>query len=163
MGTMSGQTFSGIGDKFCKMQKEKFGDTNSFTDKGGMAAMGKALARGSMVLVLSIWDDHEANMLWLDSNDPPDEDPDKPGVARGPCPTSSGVSKDVESQHPDAYVEYSNIRFGEIGSTYNGNPGPGPSPSGCPGGSLSACIGLCPSDPPAAYQACVKECVARCS
>jgi cellulose 1,4-beta-cellobiosidase len=43
-------------------------------------------------------------------------------------------------------------------------PGPpGPAPSGCPGGSLSACIGLCPSDPPAAYKACVNSCVTRCS
>merc|ERR1712193_258315 len=40
-------------------------------------------------------------------------------------------------------------------------PSPSPSPSGCPGGSLAACIHLCPSDP-AAYQTCTKECVARC-
>merc|ERR1711881_478220 len=40
-------------------------------------------------------------------------------------------------------------------------PSPSPSPSGCPGGSLAACIRLCPSDP-AAYQICTTECVARC-
>merc|ERR1711943_171586 len=40
-------------------------------------------------------------------------------------------------------------------------PTPSPSPSGCPGGSLAACIHLCPSDP-AAYQTCTQECVARC-
>ena len=40
---------------------------------------------------------------------------------------------------------------------------PGPVPSGCPGGSLSACIGLCPSTPPVAYQDCVQDCVERCS
>jgi hypothetical protein len=39
---------------------------------------------------------------------------------------------------------------------------PGPAP-GCPGGSLSACIGLCPSNPPVAYKACVDDCVKRCS
>jgi len=159
--TLNGNTYSSITDDFCQMQKKKFGDTNSFSSKGGMAAMGKAFARGSMVLVLSIWDDHDANMLWLDSDDPPDKDPSTPGVARGPCPTSSGVPKDVENQYPNSYVEYSNIRFGELDSTYSG--GPGPSPSGCPGGSLSACIGLCPSSPPAAYKACVQECVSRCS
>merc|ERR1719261_781513 len=40
-------------------------------------------------------------------------------------------------------------------------PSPSPSPSGCPGGSLQACIALCPSDP-AAFQACMKVCQARC-
>ena len=43
-----------------------------------------------MVLALSLWDDHIAHMLWLDSNDPPTADPNKPGVARGPCPTDGG-------------------------------------------------------------------------
>merc|ERR1712232_1046451 len=40
-------------------------------------------------------------------------------------------------------------------------PAPTPSPSGCPGGSLAACMHLCPSDP-AAYQACMKDCQIRC-
>ena len=69
-----------------------------------------------MTLIFSMWDDHAAHMLWLDSNYPPgfftilftflfmisclftlilviiaEGDPSKPGVARGPCPTSSGV------------------------------------------------------------------------
>jgi hypothetical protein len=42
-------------------------------------------------------------------------------------------------------------------------PTPAGPPSGCPGGTLAACIGLCPSNPPAAYQACVGDCVKRCS
>ena len=42
-------------------------------------------------------------------------------------------------------------------------PTPGPAPSGCPGGSLEACMGLCPSSPAPAYQACIKECATRCS
>lgn len=41
------------------------------------------------------------------------------------------------------------------------SPSPTPSPSGCPGGSLKACIHLCPSDV-SGYAACVKECDARC-
>jgi len=41
-------------------------------------------------------------------------------------------------------------------------PAPGPVPPSCPGGSLSACIGLCPSNPPAAYKACIAECTERC-
>jgi len=46
--------------------------------------MGEALKRG-MVLVMSIWDDHDAYMLWLDGEYPLNEDPSKPGVKRGPC------------------------------------------------------------------------------
>merc|ERR1712110_277868 len=38
---------------------------------------------------------------------------------------------------------------------------PTPSPSGCPGGSLAACMHLCPSDP-AAFQVCLKDCEVRC-
>ena len=55
--------------------------------------------------------------LWLDSNYPPNGDPNKPGVARGPCSTSSGVPSEVESQQPDATVRFSNIKIGPIGST----------------------------------------------
>merc|ERR1711977_792145 len=121
-----------------------------------------------MVLVLSLWDDHDVSMLWLDSDFPTDQDPSTPGVARGTCSKDSGKPSDVENNHPDASVTFSNIRYGEIGSTDGPSPGPapgpapGPSPSGCPGGSLSACMGMCPSDP-AAFQACVKECQKRCS
>jgi len=115
--------------------------------------MGEALGRG-VVLVMSLWDDHAVNMLWLDSDYPPDKT--GPGVARGPCPTSSGKPEDVERDHPDANVKYFNIKWGEIGSTFNqgGN---------CPGGSLAACIGLCPSNPAKVYQACVQSCMTRCS
>ena len=34
---------------------------------------------------------------------------------------------------------------------------------GCPGGSLLACMALCPSSPASAFHACVKECARRCS
>merc|ERR1712061_614279 len=39
---------------------------------------------------------------------------------------------------------------------------PSPTPSGCPGGSLAACLHLCPSDA-SAYKACATECDLRCS
>jgi cellulose 1,4-beta-cellobiosidase len=120
--------------------------------------MGNAMSNG-MVLVMSLWDDHAADMLWLDSTYPTDKT--SIGGPRGTCATTSGKPDDVESQHPNSYVQFSDIKFGEIGSTYNGGPGPSPSP--CPGGSLSACIGLCPSTPAAAFKACVQTCTSRCS
>lgn len=82
-----------------------------------MASMGRAGATG-MVLVMSLWDDHYANMLWLDSSYPTDQATTKPGVARGTCATSSGVPADVEKNSPNAQVSFSNIRFGPIGSTF---------------------------------------------
>lgn len=41
------------------------------------------------------------------------------------------------------------------------SPSPGPVP-GCPGGSLAACISVCPDDDPAMFQTCVHECTDRC-
>jgi len=79
--------------------------------------MGESMERG-MVLVMSLWDDHAANALWLDSSYPTDADPSKPGVKRGECATTSGVPAEVEAQSPDASVEFSNIKVGDIGSTF---------------------------------------------
>jgi cellulose 1,4-beta-cellobiosidase len=109
--------FDSVTDSFCTQQKEAFGDKNSYADKGGFSAMSKAMDNG-MVLVLSIWDDHTAKMLWLDSNYPLDKDASTPGVARGTCATSSGEPTDVETNAPNSQVIYSNIKFGDIGSTY---------------------------------------------
>ena len=109
--------FDSITDDFCRAQKQAFGDTNTFESLGGLAQMGRAFENG-MALVMSIWDDHEAMMLWLDSDYPTDADASQPGISRGPCPTSSGVPTDVESQSPGATVVFSNIKFGPIGSTY---------------------------------------------
>jgi cellulose 1,4-beta-cellobiosidase len=116
--TWSGLTsFDSITDPFCRAAKTAFGDIDDFARKGGLVNHGKALGRG-VVLVMSLWDDYAAHMLWLDSNYPTDKPASQPGVARGPCPTSSGVPRDVESQYPNAYVRFSNIKVGEIGSTY---------------------------------------------
>lgn len=115
--TWTGNEGNSITTPFCESQKELFGDEESFSAHGGLAGMGAALEQG-MVLVLSLWDDDYAHMLWLDSNYPVDADPSQPGIARGTCPTSSGVPEEVEAQHPNAYVVYSNIKFGPIGSTF---------------------------------------------
>jgi len=58
-------------------------------------------------------------MLWLDSVDPPTKT--APGGPRGTCPTTSGVPADVERDHPDAYVMYSDVKVGDIGSTFQAN------------------------------------------
>ena len=114
--TVGGQTFDSVTDDFCNAQKSAFGDPNDYEKRGGHKTMSEVMDQG-MVLVLSLWDDHAVNMLWLDSDYPPDKSPSAPGVARGTCPTSSGKPDDVEKNHPDASVTYSNIKYGPIGST----------------------------------------------
>lgn len=112
--------FDSITGAYCDQAKAAFGDTTSFQNQGGMSAMSAAMSRG-MVLVLSLWDDHAVNMLWLDSDYPTTSDPSKPGVARGTCATTSGTPPVVESQSASASVTYSNIKFGDIGSTFGGS------------------------------------------
>eukprot|EP01113_Clastostelium_recurvatum_P022123 TRINITY_DN2633_c0_g1_i5.p1 TRINITY_DN2633_c0_g1~~TRINITY_DN2633_c0_g1_i5.p1 ORF type:complete len:329 (+),score=113.53 TRINITY_DN2633_c0_g1_i5:314-1300(+) len=111
------QTYDSVSDQFCNAQKTAFGDKNDFEAKGGLASMGKALDYG-MVLVMSLWDDHTADMLWLDSDYPPTKSASTPGVSRGPCATTSGKPTDVESQYPNSSVTFSNIKWGDLGSTY---------------------------------------------
>jgi cellulose 1,4-beta-cellobiosidase len=112
--------YDSITEDYCDAQKAAFGDTTQFQNRGGLTGMGAAMKRG-MVLVLSVWDDHAVNMLWLDSDYPTDADPSQPGVARGTCATTSGVPSDVEANSANASVTYSNIRFGDIDSTYTGS------------------------------------------
>jgi len=106
-----------VNDAFCAAAKTTFGDNNDFARKGGMKRMGDAMNDG-LVLVMSLWDDHAAHMLWLDSNYPTNASASTPGVSRGPCPTTSGVPADVERNFPNANVKFSNVKVGTIGSTY---------------------------------------------
>ena len=82
--------FDSITDEFCAQQKAAFNDNTSFADRGGMSRMGETFDNG-MVLVPSLWDDHAANMLWLDSEYPLDRDASEPGTSRGPCSRDSGT------------------------------------------------------------------------
>ncbi|KAF8184544.1 concanavalin A-like lectin/glucanase domain-containing protein [Mycena galopus ATCC 62051] len=116
---VSGVTGNSITDSFCAAQKTAFGDTNTFATKGGLAGMSQASSAG-MVLVMSIWDDHAADMLWLDAPYPPNKSPSSPGVTRGTCSASSGAPTDVESASANAQVVFSNIKFGSISSMPGG-------------------------------------------
>jgi len=115
------KSFDSITDEMCQAQAKSFGmPHDDFTKKGGLKGMGKALGRG-MVLVLSLWDDEATHMHWLDSVSPennPDWPHNRPGVKRGPCPASAGNPHDLRSMHGSATVTYSNIKVGEIDSTY---------------------------------------------
>ncbi|KAL6813614.1 carbohydrate-binding module family 1 protein [Trichoderma camerunense] len=82
---------------------------------GGLTTMGKALANG-MVLVFSIWNDNGGNMNWLDSGN------------AGPCSSTEGNPSTIVANNPGTHVIFSNIRWGDIGST-TGSTGGNPPPS----------------------------------
>jgi cellulose 1,4-beta-cellobiosidase len=115
---VEGMTGNSITQEWCNTQEKVFQEEfYPFNQHGGMASMGRAAAEG-MVLVMSLWSDAYASMLWLDSSYPPDKDPNAPGVGRGECATDSGKPDDVKAKHPNAKVVFSNIKFGPIGSTF---------------------------------------------
>ncbi|PKY02494.1 1,4-beta-D-glucan cellobiohydrolase B [Aspergillus campestris IBT 28561] len=105
-----------ITSEFCSAQKTAFGDDDHFTEHGGLEGMGDGLE--SMVLIMSIWDDHYASMMWLDSTYPEDAEAGRLGVGRGTCEPHAGDPEKVESASGDASVTFSNIKFGPIGSTF---------------------------------------------
>merc|ERR1712224_1100483 len=164
MYTVNGNTYNDISDDYCNDWVATTKDGTNFEEKGGMGAVEKAIDAG-VVLVMSLWDDHYANMLWLDSTYPVGST--DPGTLRGYCSADSGKPADVESKQAKSHVIFSDIKFGPIGSTVPHGPSPTPSgptppppsPSGCPGGSLNACIDLCPGD---VFAQCVESCKRRC-
>ncbi|KAL2068454.1 hypothetical protein VTL71DRAFT_16552 [Oculimacula yallundae] len=76
-----------------------------YMDLGGTPGMGKALGRG-MVLIFSIWWDDTGFMNWLDSG------------ATGPCSATEGDPKVIRTVEPSPVVTWSNVKWGEIGSTF---------------------------------------------
>jgi len=106
-----------IDDEFCSAKKTLFEDVNDYQAKGGTKAMGDSLDRGQ-VAAFSLWDDVEVNMLWLDSAYPLDKPASDPGVQRGTCPGgTSSTPTFVRDNYPDGGVIFTNVAFGEIGST----------------------------------------------
>jgi cellulose 1,4-beta-cellobiosidase len=116
--TVSGIEGNALSDEFCNAQKEVFDDPNDFAAKGGMKSVGESLDRG-LVLTLSLWDDEATAMRWLDSTFPVDDKVTRPGVARGPCSGEHNHPKYLRSKHKSATVKYTNIKYGEIGSTFS--------------------------------------------
>merc|ERR1719447_714743 len=107
---IQGDAFNTITDATChKMRNYWANKQATFLDKGGMKSMGDSMARGH-VLVMSLWHDDLVQMKWLDA-----ELGEDPGRTRGSC---SGDQIDFDSPEAhNAYVTFSNVRYGEIGTT----------------------------------------------
>jgi cellulase len=55
---------------------------------------------------MSIWWDEGGAMQWLDSG------------AAGPCNATEGFPRVIEQVEPNPEVTFTNLRWGEIGTTY---------------------------------------------
>jgi len=120
-----------ITDQFCEDKKILFEDVNDYQEKGGTKGMGDSLDRGQ-VAVLSLWDDVEVNMLWLDSAYPLNKDAAEPGVLRGDCPGDvTSTPTYVRDNFPDGHVIFRSAAIGEIGSTLQVSPTQSPTPAPC--------------------------------
>jgi len=115
--SVNGNKHSSITEEFCADWVGETKDGTNFKEKGGMKAVDTIFATGG-VLVMSLWDDHYANMLWLDAKYPIEADCDKsPGACRGTCSVTSGSPADVETDLANATVKFSGIKYGKIGTT----------------------------------------------
>lgn len=93
------QEYTVMDEDYCK----NVAHVTEYGNRGGNAAFTKSFQRGH-VLALSIWTD--GCMSWLDAG------------AAGPCSNSCPGQSTLVSQNKNAFVEYSNIKFGDIDSTY---------------------------------------------
>jgi cellulose 1,4-beta-cellobiosidase len=121
--TVNGNKHNSISDKFCADWVADTKDGTNFLEMGGMGAVDTIFEKGG-VLVISLWDDHYANMLWLDSTYPVDQHKAckagkgfDAGTCRGTCDITTGVAADLEKDVPNATITFSNIKYGKIGTT----------------------------------------------
>ncbi|WYZ35244.1 hypothetical protein EsH8_I_001520 [Colletotrichum jinshuiense] len=90
-----------LNDEFCAATGSR-----RFMDLGAHQEMGESFDRG-MVLAFSIWWDEGGFMRWLDGA------PDA-----GPCNETEGDPKVIRTIEPNPVVTFSNIKWGELGSTF---------------------------------------------
>lgn len=99
-------------DEFCEKKAKAMDDFDSFKKFGGMKSVDASLKAG-VTLVLSMWDDIEVHMNWLDSvmgND----DPTVMGKKRGPCDPKLGDPDTLRTDHPKSHVRYSHFKVSDI-------------------------------------------------
>jgi cellulose 1,4-beta-cellobiosidase len=106
---------SGLNEDYCQALPYAFNELDRFNQVGGFHKHNEALSR-PMVLTLAITDDAWMHNLDLDATWPLDA-AGQPGAARGPCSGEDSDPYITRGQWRNARVEWSNIRFGTIGST----------------------------------------------
>jgi len=170
-----GDNTDSITDKFCQDKKTLFGDVNDYADHGNSASMGESLDRGH-VMAISLWDDVEVNMLWLDSAFPLNKPATDPGVQRGDCPgDETSTPTWLRQNNPNGWVSFQNAFVGPIGTflqqpTQAPSPRPPPTPTFAPSPTQAPCTdsnsfcpdwaaaGECEANPAYMLANCRKSC-----
>lgn len=101
--TVAGAEQNIMDDAYCSAN-----GANTYMDLGAATGMGESLSRGH-VLVFSLWWDKSTSMSWLDQS----------SSGSGPCNATEGNPTFIETIQPDTQVTFSNIRWGDIGSTFS--------------------------------------------
>lgn len=100
IGLAAGVTKDQLDDEYCTKTSAR-----RYLELGATAGMGDALSRG-MVLIFSVWWDEGGGMDWLD------------GGNSGPCNKTEGFPSTIRQVEKFPKVTFSNVRWGEIGSTF---------------------------------------------
>ena len=106
--TAGRKPYISISKNMCDAFKNKFGDPIDFRKNRGFNQMGKALYIG-MMLFISLLDDHEVEILRLDSTP---SGLSRSCAARKICPTTSGRPFDVEYKYKKTKVKIGNVTTG---------------------------------------------------
>ena len=97
MCTVNGKPRKNISDEMCADGVAETKDEANFLAMGGMATVGTVFKDGA-VLVMSFWNDRDADMLWLGSFFliTVTDGAANPGMCRGSYPITSGRPTDVK-------------------------------------------------------------------
>lgn len=100
---VSGVEQNTMDDAYCTAQ-----GAGKYMDLGATKGMGESMSRG-MVLIFSLWWDKSTFMQWLDQT----------SSGGGPCNATEGSPASIASIQPDTQVTFSQVRWGDIGSTFS--------------------------------------------
>ncbi|KAK0665350.1 family 7 putative glycoside hydrolase [Cercophora samala] len=109
---------SGLSEDMCAAQADVFSEIDHWLMHEGWTTHQRQVLNRPMVLVMSIdTADWYTWNTWLDSTLLVEDDMDRPGVKRGPCPWEDNEPWTAQAINTQAKVVWSNMRFGPIGST----------------------------------------------
>lgn len=107
-----------LSSQTCAVQKDAFGEPNTFANLGGLDGVSNAFQTTGMVLALSITDDPLEYNLRIDGTWPIDA-AGLPGAERGPCVLGGGggANLPVVPDLSQVKVVFGDVRVGGLGST----------------------------------------------
>ncbi|CAH7681829.1 cellulose 1,4-beta-cellobiosidase precursor [Phakopsora pachyrhizi] len=122
------KSFNSISSEFCSAIRNFTSTPDTFEKNGGLKRMGEIFGeeggagkdvksgKPGATLVFSIWiDSGKDHMLWLDGTLG-----SGPAGSRGTCEDSNSTPEFIRKNSPKAFVKFSNLREGELGSTFEG-------------------------------------------